>query len=257
MNKEYWEDRAKNIKEHNGEEFYTITEIPFYVYRRERILNVLDKVDLKGKRILDLGCGDGYYSIYLNKRGADVVGVDLSSNMVKLAKKNAKKNGLEIPFYEIDGNKLNFSDEYFDMVLTVVVLQHVIGEFELNKLIKEVRRVLTKCGIVIIFEAISKRQGTSNTWTSRHPEEYIEIFKRYGLSLTSKSVISSPFYNYMMYPYTLLMRKYGITSLNKVNPIYSIYPKFLVFITKHLDNIWQSNRRGLGFYMFSKNDGKC
>ena len=211
----YWEGRATNIKEYNGEEFYTITEIPFYVYRRENILKILDEIDLKGKRILDLGCGDGYYSIYLNKRGAEVVGVDLSSNMVKLAKKNAKKHGLEIPFYETNGNTLNFGDECFDMVLTVVVLQHVIGERKLNKSIEEIKRVLTKNGHIIIFERISTKPRKGDTWTVRHPDEYIEAFTRHGLLSISKSVISSPFYDYMMYPYTLIA--YRITTLNKIH----------------------------------------
>ena len=99
--KKYWEQRAKNIRKYKGEEFYTITEIPFYVYRRNRILEILNGISVEGKRILDFGCGDGYYSRYLKKRGAEVIGVDISSGMVNLAKENAKKYDLEIPFYNM------------------------------------------------------------------------------------------------------------------------------------------------------------
>ena len=105
-------------------------------------LEILNGINVEGKRILDLGCGDGYYSRYLKKRGAEVVGVDLSNNMIKLAKKNAKKDNLEIPFYKMDGEHLDFEDNYFDMVLTVVVLQHVIDENMLNTLLEEISRVL-------------------------------------------------------------------------------------------------------------------
>lgn len=140
--KKYWEQRAKNIRKYKGEELYTVTEFPFYVYRRNRILNVLNGINVEGKRILDQGCGDGYYSRYLEKRGAEVIGVDISNSMITLAKKNAKKENLGIPFYKMDGEHLDFSDNYFDMVLTVVVLQHVTDEHTLNTLLEEISRVL-------------------------------------------------------------------------------------------------------------------
>lgn len=64
----YWEERGENIKRYKGKEFYTVTPFPFYVYRRNRILEILKGIDVEGKRILDLGCGDGYYSRYLIKK---------------------------------------------------------------------------------------------------------------------------------------------------------------------------------------------
>ena len=144
--KRYWEERGENIRRYRGEELYTVTEFPFYVYRRNRILEILNEINVEGKRILDLGCGDGYYSRYLKSRGAEVVGVDLSENMIKLAKKTAKKDDLDIHFYKIDGEHLDFSDDYFDMVLTVVVLQHVIDDNGLSTLLEEISRVLVVGG---------------------------------------------------------------------------------------------------------------
>ena len=142
----YWEQRAKNIRKYKGEELYTIQNFPFYLYRRMRILEALNGINVEGMRILDLGCGDGYYSRYLKKRGAEVVGVDLSNDMINLAKKTTKKENLEIPFYKMDGKYLDFSDNFFDIVLTVVVLQHVIDENALNTLLEEISRVLVGGG---------------------------------------------------------------------------------------------------------------
>lgn len=144
--KKYWEQRANNIRKYKGEELYTVIEFPFYVYRRNRILEILNRINVEGKRILDLGCGDGYYSRYLEKRGAEVIGVDLSETMIKLAKKTAKKDDLDIHFHKIDGEHLDFSDDYFDMVLTVVVLQHVINDNGLSTLLEEISRVLVVRG---------------------------------------------------------------------------------------------------------------
>ena len=48
--------------------------------------------DLSGKRILDAGCGAGQFSIELALRGANVLGIDISSNLIEIAKKRLPKN---------------------------------------------------------------------------------------------------------------------------------------------------------------------
>ena len=62
--------------------------------RRKILLNLPN--DLSGKRILDAGCGAGQFSIELAMRGAQVLGIDISSNLIEIAKKrlpdNLKKN---------------------------------------------------------------------------------------------------------------------------------------------------------------------
>lgn len=247
--KKYWEQRAKNIRKYKGEEFYTITEIPFYVYRRNRILEILNGISVEGKRILDFGCGDGYYSRYLKKRGAEVIGVDISSGMVNLAKENAKKDDLEIPFYKMEGEHLEFEDNSFDIVLTVAVLQHIINESILNHLVSEVSRVLVGGGEVIIFERVATPMRKGSTWIKRDADEYIDIFKVANLILDSHFIISSPFYDLMSLPYKLVR---GILSIPNNNKIERIYSEVLVRITKYLDKLWKSKRNALGFYVFRK-----
>jgi len=51
----------------------------------------------KGKKILDFGCGNGKFSTYLNERGAEVVGVDISAAQLEVAK---KKFGEDIVFFQ-------------------------------------------------------------------------------------------------------------------------------------------------------------
>jgi SAM-dependent methyltransferase len=54
------------------------------------INNLIDKYDIQqGSKILDLACGKGRHSIYLNKKGLDVTGVDLSFNNIQYAKQFA------------------------------------------------------------------------------------------------------------------------------------------------------------------------
>ena len=49
-------------------------------------------------RALDIGCGEGFYSLYLASLGFDVVGIDLSDRAVELARQNAKRAGLNVSF---------------------------------------------------------------------------------------------------------------------------------------------------------------
>ena len=80
-----------------------------------------------GKTILDIGCGGGHYSIEFAKRGASqVVGLDLASNMVKLADQYAEKDGLKDrcrfiagDFWEINLNR------HFDIALAIGVFDYI------------------------------------------------------------------------------------------------------------------------------------
>ncbi len=91
----------------------------------------------KDKRVLDVGCGIGKTSSAFAKRGARVVGVDLSPRMVEWAKETAKREGVlnRVEFKPADARQLPFDDASFDAVLCESVLAFVpdkaqaVGEF--------------------------------------------------------------------------------------------------------------------------------
>ena len=58
--------------------------------RSRMLLNLPN--NLSGKRILDAGCGTGQFSIELALRGANVLGIDISSNLIEIAKKRLPEN---------------------------------------------------------------------------------------------------------------------------------------------------------------------
>ncbi|MBU1974807.1 MAG: methyltransferase domain-containing protein, partial [Nanoarchaeota archaeon] len=64
---------------------------------------------LKGKKVLDAGCGAGRDSKYLSEKGLDVIGIDLSKNMIKAAKERAKAE-----FHVGDIRNTNFGDASFN-----------------------------------------------------------------------------------------------------------------------------------------------
>jgi SAM-dependent methyltransferase len=75
----------------------------------------------RGLKVLDLGCGDGTTAIPAAKRGADVLGVDIASNLVAAGNKRAKELGLaNCRFQEGDASDMKgVPDRSFDLVVTI------------------------------------------------------------------------------------------------------------------------------------------
>lgn len=79
--------------------------------------------DVTGKRILDLGCGEGGYSRELTKRGAQLVSVDCSKRAIEIASSLAEKEGLSIEHFVRNSNDLfDIEPEQFDIVLCSMML---------------------------------------------------------------------------------------------------------------------------------------
>jgi ubiquinone/menaquinone biosynthesis C-methylase UbiE len=100
--------------------------------------------NVRNKRVLDLSCGEGSNTRILAKKGATIVGVDLSKEMIQLARQNEKKERLGIRYYVSDASDLKeLESECFDVVTCFMALMD-IERYE--EAISEVTRVLKKNG---------------------------------------------------------------------------------------------------------------
>lgn len=106
---------------------------------------------VKGKKVLDVGCGTGRIIRKLTEKGATVTGLDLSSEMVLVAQKKFPK----VKFVEGDIEKLPFNDEEFDVVVASFLIVHLKG---LMKAFDEVYRVL-KAGGIFVITNINQRKA--------------------------------------------------------------------------------------------------
>lgn len=106
--------------------------------------------NVKGKRVLDAGCGYGYYSLLLAKRGAMVTGIDVSEKMIGLAKNNACEASIECKFFVCDMQDLSmFNKNTFDIVASSIVVGYLD---RLEKAFSEVFRVLKRNGVFAFSE---------------------------------------------------------------------------------------------------------
>tara|TARA_R110002050_G_scaffold204327_1_gene339619 strand:+ start:111516 stop:112199 length:684 start_codon:yes stop_codon:yes gene_type:complete len=98
-------------------------------------------------RILDLACGKGRHSIYLNKKGFDVVGVDLSQNSITEANKSQNS---KLHFYPMDMRELECTKP-FDFVLNLFTsFGYFQNKSENLKVLNGVHSILNKNGILVI-----------------------------------------------------------------------------------------------------------
>ena len=113
-----------DVDAHEGYVYTTNDRLSSSLARERWVKTVLGMTEMKGRKLLDLGCGDGYFTRhYYDTQGpTSIVGIDPSANAIKSA--IAKKGERAIEFSVGDGHSLPFADKSFDLVLVQAVIHH-------------------------------------------------------------------------------------------------------------------------------------
>jgi len=109
--------------------------------------------DVVGRRVLDLGCGSGENSLLLVRRGANVIGVDISESLLALAAQRLAVNGsagAQVRFVPASAHRLPIPDASVDVILGSAILHHL----DLASTSKEVFRALRPGGRAIFMEPV-------------------------------------------------------------------------------------------------------
>lgn len=122
---------------------------------------VSDMGDLRGKRVLDLGCGSGDAALYFASRGAESCCCDISQGMTDLVRKRAGMNNLTLHAETCGAESLSFPDNHFDYVYAHGVLHHVADR---QLAYRDIRRVLKPGGAVYAVEPL---KGNPAIWIYR------------------------------------------------------------------------------------------
>lgn len=156
----YWSKRSDSFQAQRRAELHSsmadrwLLEIQKYLPQRKL-------------KILDVGCGSGFFTILLGKQGHEVLGTDLTPDMIEKSRELAKEEGVDCKFEIMDAENLDFPDETFDVVIsrnltwTLPDAGHAYEEW---------CRVLKKGGILLNFDA---NYGSSNFADTSHlPENH-------------------------------------------------------------------------------------
>lgn len=114
---------------------------------------------LAGKRVLDVGTGDGTYAIQSAARGAEVTALDISTAMLEATRARARKQGVSVALREGSVERLPFETESFDVVLAVTLLCTLK---DIASALRELARVVVPGGTLIVGEL-----GRWSTWAAK------------------------------------------------------------------------------------------
>jgi len=118
---------------------------------RRRAKYIIENLNLQGnEKVLDAGCGDGYYlKLLLNLYpDLEIYGIDIDTKALNVAYKNLAEelNSKKLSITKKSINELGFEDNFFDACFSTEVLEHVPDDLDA---LKEVKRVLKPGGIYI------------------------------------------------------------------------------------------------------------
>ncbi|MCW6161461.1 MAG: methyltransferase domain-containing protein [Candidatus Micrarchaeales archaeon] len=154
-----------------------IAKVNFYneFLEMPNTLRVIGSV--RGKRVLDIGCGPGIYANLLHRKGAEVHGVDISKKEIELDRQHYKG----IDFRVASAEKLPYRKGYFDLVLVALAFSHFN---DMDKALDEACRVLKTGGRLVISEGNPvidvtkgiKAKSKSGKWSGK----YLKMDRRFG-----------------------------------------------------------------------------
>lgn len=173
-----WDERSISMWDHGS---------------RKDIIPFFNKQASTDSSVIDIGCGSGYGSFKLKESGYNVTGIDLSEEMIELAKNHL---GSDVPLYVGSVGALPFKDESFDHALLINVIEWT--ENPIDALI-EIKRILKKDGLLCVgilgatagprahsYQRLNKEEVVMNTMM---PWEFFQLAKENGFNLVEQHVI--------------------------------------------------------------------
>ncbi|MCK9518551.1 MAG: class I SAM-dependent methyltransferase [Dehalococcoidia bacterium] len=114
------------------------------------------------ERVLDLGTGAGHTALAFAPHSAEVVGIDVTPEMIAVAQQEATRRGLaNVRYEEADASKLPFSGASFDLVLSRHCAHHLA---EPLAALREARRVLKRGGRFLLVDAVAPEDAALDTF---------------------------------------------------------------------------------------------
>jgi len=219
--------KSENLEHKIGKQFDVLADsFPAGVSLDDKRVKTMFKYfgDIKGKKILDVGCGKGRFAKIMIEQGANITGIELSEKL--LAEANKIQGG---DFHEGSVTKIDFPDDLFDFVYCIEVLQHVP---DTEMAISEMCRVLKKNGKIIIIDR--------NKWSLLRT-----VWKKY-LEMQNKWMYPNdfPFREKLFSPGEIrrIINKYcknsEIEYLGEYNENGNILSKSLIFLSECMSTIF-------------------
>jgi ubiquinone/menaquinone biosynthesis C-methylase UbiE len=136
--------------------------------------SALANIDLNRKEVLEYGCGTGRWINFFKQYGCYWNGVDISNNMLKIAKNHYKGSKID----KVTNNKIPYPDKSFDLVYSVTVIHHNPYEQQ-EKIVAEMVRVLRDGGYLLLLEDLG--ENVDFNMFPRRKSSWIDLVAKHGM----------------------------------------------------------------------------
>jgi len=242
-----------------------ILEGPLGIYLKGLIDDLLDEIEnVNGKRALDLGCGYGYYTVDLLRRGYEVDAVDISNHSIRMTWKKIEKmkNHPRVEIHNINAFDFEPKKKY-DLIICLEMLEHIHEDL---KLLKSINTWLKDNGILLISVPHNEKLRNIRDEQAGHLRRYSkdeikDKLKKANLEPIRILCYGFPFIRLFLGTYLKIQEKMmnsakGHTNTKEMptSPLNGI-KKISTPILKNLfkfDNLFINGDRGFGLIVMAK-----
>lgn len=183
--KEFWNHRARLLG-HTGWSNRAVYNYDQPI-RLRAVISAIKGLfkDLKGLRILDVGCGTGDLIADLSKHGLDITGIDASNEVLSIARKRLA-TASNVQLHVCNVQDYQDTSHSFDLITSVTVLQHLTEKPDLSRALQRMHSLLKSDGYLILLELVpSTRHKISQGEhvVSRSRDQWITHLKDAGFLL--------------------------------------------------------------------------
>ena len=176
---------------------------------------------LSDMRMLDFGCGSGDFAAYFSNKFGNLVGYDLTEDIISIARN--QYSHLNNVFFADSLDKIHGS---FDVIISITVLQHILDDDELFKTVKYISNKCKGNGLFIMLESVESEKFELKSLPHlrlRKLEEWVNILNKSGFELLEEKSFYNPYllktnsflnYEKKIKIFALIYRKLRILKLN-------------------------------------------
>ena len=147
-----WSEAALSLADRVKPDWQQVKRLPHQAVIHARHVELILSKIRPGWRVLEIGCASGWFSLEMARRGAHVLGIDVASGAIDLARQYAQTVPVagSVRYEVADVNRMSLETEHYDLIVASGVLHHLV---EVENVLEQCRKALMPEGLLYVFDA--------------------------------------------------------------------------------------------------------